>query len=53
MRVKRSSGTALAFRKKNILITAFAYALLLSLGYLIWLDQQGITFESLVSELNV
>ena len=41
LRVKRSSGTALAFRKKNILITGLAYALLISLSYLIWLDQKG------------
>ncbi|MAA80030.1 MAG: hypothetical protein CL916_12315 [Deltaproteobacteria bacterium] len=53
IRVKRSSGTALAFRKKNIATTAFAYALLISLGYLIWLDQQGITLESLISLFNI
>ena len=48
VRFKRSSGTALAFRKKNIAITAFAYALLLFLGYLVWLDQHGTDLESLI-----
>ena len=48
VRIKRSSGTALAFRKNNILITGFTYALLFLLIYLIWLDREGFTLDSLI-----
>jgi hypothetical protein len=48
-RIKRSSGTALAFYKKSLFITTAAYMTLGILIYLCWLDQQGISLESILT----
>ena len=53
VRLKKSSGTALTFRKKNVPITAVAYFLLFAFGYLVWLDQQGVGWFAFLNEIKI